>query len=73
MGQILTNSRMSAMGHRPICQDTGSAVVFLDIGMNVQWDLQGSAMSVEDMVNEGYAVLTTIRQPITGIHPSRPN
>lgn len=53
MGQILTNSRMSAMGHRPICQDTGSAVVFVDIGMNVQWDLQGSAMSVEDMVNEG--------------------
>ena len=54
MGQILTNSRMSAMGHRPICQDTGSAVVFLDIGMNVQWDLEGdSEMSVEDMVNEG--------------------
>lgn len=53
MGQILTNSRMSAMGHRPICQDTGSAVVFVDIGMNVQWDLQGSEMSVEDMVNEG--------------------
>lgn len=54
MGQILTNSRMSAMGHRPICQDTGSAVVFLDIGMNVQWDLGDDAnMSVEDMVNEG--------------------
>ena len=54
MGQILTNSRMSAMGHRPICQDTGSAVVFLDIGMNVQWDLGGDTeMSVEDMVNEG--------------------
>ncbi len=54
MGQILTNSRMSAMGHRPICQDTGSAVVFLDIGMNVQWDLDDDAnMSVEDMVNEG--------------------
>lgn len=54
MGQILTNSRMSAMGHRPICQDTGSAVVFLDIGMNVQWELGDDAnMSVEDMVNEG--------------------
>lgn len=54
MGQILTNSRMSAMGHRPICQDTGSAVVFLDIGMNVQWDLDDDTnMSVEDMVNEG--------------------
>lgn len=54
IGQILTNSRMSAMGHRPICQDTGSAVVFLDIGMNVQWDLDDDTnMSVEDMVNEG--------------------
>lgn len=50
MGQILVNSRMSAMGHRPICQDTGSAVVFLDIGMNVQWDTD---MTVEEMVNEG--------------------
>lgn len=50
MGQILTNSRMSAMGHRPICQDTGVATVFLDIGMNVKWD---SDMTIEDMVNEG--------------------
>lgn len=50
MGQILVNSRMSAMGHRPLCQDTGSAVVFLDIGMNVQWETD---MTVEDMVNEG--------------------
>ena len=23
MAQILTNSKMSALGHRPICQDTG--------------------------------------------------
>lgn len=50
MGQILTNSRMSAMGHRPICQDTGIAVVFVDIGMNVQWQTD---MTVEQMVNEG--------------------
>lgn len=53
MAQILANSRMSAIGHRPVCQDTGVATVFLDIGMDVQWDLQGSDMSVEDMVNEG--------------------
>ena len=37
IAQILTNSRMSAEGHRPICQDTGIAVVFLKVGMNVQW------------------------------------
>ncbi len=50
MAQILTNSRMCAMGKRPICQDTGIVTVFLEIGMDVQWDAQ---MSIEDMVNEG--------------------
>ena len=50
IAQILTNSRMCAEGHRPICQDTGIAVVFLKVGMNVQWDAK---MSVQDMINEG--------------------
>ena len=50
IAQILTNSRMCAEGHRPICQDTGIVVVFLKVGMNVKWE---AAMSVEDMVNEG--------------------
>ncbi|MDK9725167.1 MAG: fumarate hydratase [Sterolibacteriaceae bacterium MAG5] len=50
IAQILTNSRMCAEGHRPICQDTGIAVVFLKIGMNARWD---ATMSVQDMVNEG--------------------
>lgn len=54
MTQILVNSRMCAEGHRPICQDTGIATVFLKVGMNVTWD---ATMSVEDMVNEGFAVL----------------
>ena len=49
--QILVNSRMSAEGHRPLCQDTGIVVVFLKVGMNVQW--ADATMSVEDMVNEG--------------------
>ena len=50
MAQILINSRMCALGHRPICQDTGIVTVFLKIGMNVQWD---AGMSVADMVNAG--------------------
>jgi fumarate hydratase class I len=50
IAQILINSRMSAAGHRPICQDTGIAVVFLTIGMNVQW---AAELSVQDMVDEG--------------------
>ena len=27
MALILRNSRMAALGHRPICQDTGTAIV----------------------------------------------
>ncbi|MBU6952427.1 fumarate hydratase [Hahella sp. HN01] len=50
LAQILINSRMCAEGRRPICQDTGIVTVFLNIGMDVQWDAD---MSVEDMVNEG--------------------
>ncbi len=50
MAQILINSRMCAMGRRPICQDTGIVTVFLKIGMQVQWD---ASLSVEEMVNEG--------------------
>jgi len=50
MAQILINSRMCALGHRPICQDTGIVTVFVRVGMNVQWDAK---MSVTDMINEG--------------------
>jgi len=50
IAQILMNSRMSAEGHRPVCQDTGIAVVFLKIGMDVRWDAR---MSVQQMVDEG--------------------
>jgi fumarate hydratase, class I len=50
IAQILTNSRMCAEGKRPICQDTGIAVVFLKVGMNAKWDAK---MSVQEMVNEG--------------------
>ncbi|MCB2021519.1 MAG: fumarate hydratase, partial [Burkholderiaceae bacterium] len=37
IAQILTNSRMSAEGRRPICQDTGIVNVFLKIGMDVRF------------------------------------
>ncbi|RKS85169.1 homodimeric fumarase (class I) [Orbus hercynius] len=50
IAQILINSRMCVQNKRPICQDTGIAVVFVKIGMNVQWETQ---LSIEEMVNEG--------------------
>ncbi|HVT36252.1 MAG TPA: fumarate hydratase [Nevskiaceae bacterium] len=51
IAQILTNSRMCAEGHRPICQDTGIAVVFIKVGMQVSWP--DATMSVQEMINEG--------------------
>ena len=48
--QILINSKMCALGKRPICQDTGIVNVFVEVGMNVQWDTE---LSLEDMINEG--------------------
>ena len=50
MAQILVNSRMAAEGHRPICQDTGIAIAFIKVGMDVRWDVK---LTIEDMVNEG--------------------
>ncbi|MDH5232962.1 MAG: fumarate hydratase, partial [Gammaproteobacteria bacterium] len=61
MGQILLNSRLCAMGHRRICQDTGMVVVFLTIGMDVSWD---ATLSIEAMVNQGVAQAYT--------HPDNP-
>ena len=51
IAQILTNSKMSAIGHRPICQDTGIVNVFLKVGMGVR--LEGFKGSLDDAINEG--------------------
>ena len=50
LAQILINSKLCALGKRPLCQDTGIVNVFLKIGMDVQWE---SRLSIEEMVNEG--------------------
>ncbi len=50
IAQILTNSRMCAEGHRPICQDTGIVNVFIEWGQECRLD---SALSLQDVVDEG--------------------
>ncbi|MBS3785671.1 MAG: fumarate hydratase, partial [Gammaproteobacteria bacterium] len=52
MAQILVNSRLCAEGRRPICQDTGIVTVFVEVGMDVQWDAD---MGLEEMINAGVA------------------
>ena len=52
IGQILINSRMCALGKRPICQDTGIVVAFVKVGMNCRFD---SDKTIQEMVDEGVA------------------
>ncbi|MER9895490.1 fumarate hydratase [Mesorhizobium sp. M0119] len=50
IAQILTNSRMSAIGHRPICQDTGIVTVFVKWG---QGCTLASSRSLQNVIDEG--------------------
>jgi len=50
IGQILINSRMSAIGKRPICQDTGIVTAFIKVGSKCQFDTEDT---IQEMVDEG--------------------
>ena len=49
LGQLRENLKIAGEDMIPICQDTGMAVFFLEIGQ----DLHIAGMSIEDAVNEG--------------------
>ncbi len=64
IAQILTNSRMCAEGHRPICQDTGIVNVFIKAGMDVRWDTRRSLQElVDEGVRRGYAATENKLRP----------
>jgi fumarate hydratase class I len=50
IAQILTNSRMCAEGHRPICQDTGIVTVFVKWGSRCQLDTD---QPLQEVIDEG--------------------
>ena len=52
IAQILINSKMCAMGHRPICQDTGSVNIFVKVGLKANLKL---TKELEDVLNDGVA------------------
>ena len=54
IAQILTNSRMCAEGHRPICQDTGIVNVFVKIGMDVRFDFSDFEQAINEGVRRAY-------------------
>jgi len=58
--QLLINSRLAALGRRPICQDTGIVQIFLRIGVGVQFvrrdgqALQGLQQVLDAAVRRAY-------------------
>lgn len=56
IAQILTNSRMCAEGKRPICQDTGIVVAFVEIGLQARFE---EGADIEAWINEGVRLAYT--------------
>lgn len=53
--QILVNSRMAAIGRRPICQDTGTANIFIKLGIKAAIESDRSLQEiVDDAVRRAY-------------------
>ncbi|MDR1136724.1 MAG: fumarate hydratase [Synergistaceae bacterium] len=49
LGQLLENAEISAEGKLPLCQDTGMAVVFVEMGQDVRL----TGVPIRDAINEG--------------------
>ena len=49
LNQLQDNLKIASEEMIPICQDTGMAVIFLEVGQDVHFE----GMAVEDAVNEG--------------------
>ena len=49
LNQLQKNLKIAAEDMIPICQDTGMAVIFLEVGQDVHFE----GMAIEDAVNEG--------------------
>ncbi len=68
LGMILENARLAASEHIPICQDTGMAHVFLEIGQNVH--IQGEpldqavARGVSMGYTQGFLRKSVVRNPL---------
>ncbi|GAH64451.1 unnamed protein product, partial [marine sediment metagenome] len=54
LSQLLENARIAKQGHIPLCQDCGTAVVFLEIGQETHIIGGDLYLAVEEGVRQGY-------------------
>ena len=75
--EILLNASIAAQTQRPICQDTGIVVVFLEIGkdVHIEGDLPQTAVNkgVEKAYTEGFLRKSVVQEPIFNRENTRTN
>src|SRR5512138_2220293 len=54
LGQLIENAQIAAKGEYPMCQDTGLAVVFVELGQEVRLTGGDVAAAVTEGVRQGY-------------------
>ncbi|RAI37218.1 fumarate hydratase [Rhodoplanes serenus] len=65
IGQILINSRLAALGRRPMCQDTGVVNAFVRVGLGARI---ATTRAIEELVDEG--VRRAYRDPANPLRAS---
>ena len=71
LGRILENARIAAKDRIPLCQDTGMAVVFLEIGQDVHVNGGNIDDAIHEGVRQGYRdghLRKSVLLPITRIN-----
>jgi fumarate hydratase subunit alpha len=72
LGAILENAAIARRERIPCCQDTGSAVVFMDIGQEVSWTGRPLRDAVNEAVRkgytEGYLRKSMVADPLTRVN-----
>ncbi|MFC1608255.1 fumarate hydratase [Candidatus Latescibacterota bacterium] len=54
LDQIIENARIASEDQLPICQDTGIAVFFADVGNDVRVDGEGLEVAIQEGTRQGY-------------------
>ncbi len=71
LGRIIENARIAAETKTPLCQDTGMAVIFLEIGQDVHFVGGSLYEAVHEGVRQGYAdgyLRKSVLHPITRVN-----
>jgi fumarate hydratase subunit alpha len=71
--QLLENAKLAAVEHLPICQDCGTATVFLEIGQDIHFSGGDLYLAIQEGVKRGYTEGYLRKSQVTSPYSSRRN